>query len=145
MCTYRRPFLVWASHARFVRCLAGPGVLACTRTGAHRAPLQGLIDKVDRALTFAIEVEHGLSRADVVNYDEIRSDIVEKLEKLRDAPIRTEEPRVYHLDVAAMCVLVRVGVWVCVWVVCGVCVSWSLGLGISCPVCAGCCPSVCTP
>ena len=56
---------------------------------------QGLIDKVDRALTFAIEVEHGLTRGDITNYDELRMDIVEKLEKLRDAPIRTEEPRVY--------------------------------------------------
>ena len=61
-----------------------------------------MIDKIDRALTFAIEVEHGLLRSDVVNYDDVRGEIVEKLEKLRDAPIRTEEPRVYHLDVAAM-------------------------------------------
>ena len=43
-----------------------------------------------------------MSRGDIVNYDEVRAEIVEKLEKLRDAPIRTEEPRVYHLDVAAM-------------------------------------------
>ena len=43
---------------------------------------QGLIDKIDRALTFAIEVEHGLARSDIVNYDEIRSEIVQKLENV---------------------------------------------------------------
>jgi DNA polymerase epsilon subunit 1 len=64
--------------------------------------MQGLIDKIDRALTFSIEVEAGLQRTDVVNYDDVRADIVERLEKLRDEPIRTEEPRIYHLDVAAM-------------------------------------------
>ena len=63
---------------------------------------QGLIDKIDRALTFALEVEGGLDRADITNYDEVRAEIVSSLEKLRDAPIRRENPKVYHLDVAAM-------------------------------------------
>ena len=63
---------------------------------------QGLIDKIDRALTFAIEVEGGLSRTDVVNYDEVRAEIVTALEKLRDGPTRRENPKIYHLDVAAM-------------------------------------------
>lgn len=33
--------------------------------------LQGLIDNVDRDLTFAIEVETGVQRGDIGNYDEV--------------------------------------------------------------------------
>lgn len=33
---------------------------------------QGLIDNVDRDLTFAIEVEGGLKKDDMVNYEEVR-------------------------------------------------------------------------
>jgi len=36
------------------------------------AAYQGLIDKIDRSLTFALEVESGYQRADVVNYEEVR-------------------------------------------------------------------------
>ena len=43
-----------------------------------------LIAKVDRDLTFALEVENGKQRADVVNYDEVKNGIIETLEKLRD-------------------------------------------------------------
>lgn len=49
---------------------------------------QTLIDKIDRALTFALEVEHDVQRCDVVNYDEVKAEIVRKLEALRDTPIR---------------------------------------------------------
>ena len=61
-----------------------------------------LIAKVDRDLTFALEVESGKQRADVVNYDEVKNGIIETLEKLRDQPRRKEHPVIYHLDVAAM-------------------------------------------
>ena len=43
-----------------------------------------------------------MQRSDVVNYDEIRQAIVEKLEMLRDSPVRNEPPMIYHLDVGAM-------------------------------------------
>jgi DNA polymerase epsilon subunit 1 len=61
-----------------------------------------LIANVDRDLTFALEVENGVQRSDCENYDEVRSQIIEQLEMLRDTPNREEEPVVYHLDVAAM-------------------------------------------
>jgi DNA polymerase epsilon subunit 1 len=64
--------------------------------------LQQLVDNIDRDLNFALEIEHGIQRSDVVNYDEIRQAIVEKLEMLRDSPIRNEAPMIYHLDVGAM-------------------------------------------
>ena len=57
---------------------------------------------MDRSLAFALEVEGGVAREEVVNYDEVRSAIVERLEMLRDTPTREEEPTIYHLDVAAM-------------------------------------------
>eukprot|EP00741_Cyanophora_paradoxa_P006031 tig00000970_g5849.t1 len=60
-----------------------------------------LISKVDRDLEFALEQE-GLTRADATNYDQVRSEIVAKLEALRERPLREEEPLIYHLDVAAM-------------------------------------------
>lgn len=89
------------------------GHVECLESGVFRADLpakfqfqpsavQSLIDKIDKSLTFAIEVEGGAQRGDVENYDEVRSDIVQRLERLRDQPMRVEEPVIYHLDVAAM-------------------------------------------
>lgn len=43
-----------------------------------------------------------MERSDVTNYDEVKQQIVEKLEFLRDNPIREEYPIIYHLDVGAM-------------------------------------------
>ncbi|KAJ1920549.1 DNA polymerase epsilon catalytic subunit [Mycoemilia scoparia] len=63
---------------------------------------QTLINEVDRALKFSIEVEGKLSMDDIANYDEVRNAIVKKLEDLRDNPMRHETPLLYHLDVAAM-------------------------------------------
>ena len=51
-----------------------------------------LIANVDRDLTFALEVENGVQRSDCDNYDEVRSQIIEQLEMLRDTPNREEEP-----------------------------------------------------
>ena len=53
-------------------------------------------------MPFAIEVEGGIDRRKINNSDEIKSQIVEKLELLQDRPKRTETPYVYHIDIAAM-------------------------------------------
>jgi DNA polymerase epsilon subunit 1 len=58
------------------------GKVECLETGVYRSDIeykfelkptafQGLIDNVDRDLTFAIEVEGGLDRSKIVNYDEV--------------------------------------------------------------------------
>ena len=89
------------------------GHVECLETGVYRSDLaydfhlspetvQKLMNQIDRDLTFAIEVENGLLRSDVGNYDQVRSEILEKLELLRDNPVRKEKPFIYHLDVAAM-------------------------------------------
>ncbi|CAO3595323.1 unnamed protein product [Absidia cylindrospora] len=63
---------------------------------------QQLIDQLDEALKFTIQVEEKKKLSDVANYDEVYNDIKEQLEQLRDTPIRKEAPLIYHLDVAAM-------------------------------------------
>ncbi|KAI2497495.1 protein of unknown function (DUF1744) [Fragilaria crotonensis] len=89
------------------------GKVECLETGVYRsdveyefdlkpAAFQMLINNIDRDLTFAIEVELGGDRSKVTNYNDIRSEIVEQLEMLRDRPKRTEKPYIYHLDVGAM-------------------------------------------
>lgn len=89
------------------------GKVECLETGVYRSDIeykfdmkpegfQGLIENVDRDMTFAIEVEGGIDRRKITNYDDIKSQIVEKLELLRDRPKRMETPYVYHIDVAAM-------------------------------------------
>ncbi|KAJ2231118.1 DNA polymerase epsilon catalytic subunit [Coemansia sp. RSA 518] len=66
------------------------------------AGAQQLIDELDRALRFSIEVEGKLTMEDIENYDEVRGQIAACLEDLRDTPLRNEPPLLYHLDVAAM-------------------------------------------
>lgn len=89
------------------------GHVECLEAGVFRADIpvrfqlvpsafQQLIDKVDRDLTFALEVENGIQRSDIANYDEVKQQVVEKLEILRDCPDRMETPLIYHLDVGAM-------------------------------------------
>ncbi|KAJ2957645.1 hypothetical protein NQZ79_g6638 [Umbelopsis isabellina] len=63
---------------------------------------QELIDQLDDALKFTIQVEEKLKLDDVENYDEVRDEIKHLLEDLRDNPMRHEKPLIYHLDVAAM-------------------------------------------
>ncbi|KAK3818962.1 MAG: DNA polymerase epsilon catalytic subunit A [Benniella sp.] len=63
---------------------------------------QKLIDDLDAALKFSIEVEGKLSMDDVTNYEEVKAAITAPLMDLRDRPNRMENPNVYHLDVAAM-------------------------------------------
>ncbi|KAI7872108.1 hypothetical protein BDF14DRAFT_1992796 [Spinellus fusiger] len=63
---------------------------------------QELIDQLDDALKFTIRVEEKKNLEDITNYEEVRDEIKQKLETLRDHPIRHESPLIYHLDVAAM-------------------------------------------
>lgn len=89
------------------------GHVECLEAGVFRADipskfslvpsaLQGLINHIDRDITFALETEHGIERTDVLDYDAVKQQIVEKLELLRDSPNRIEKPLIYHLDVGAM-------------------------------------------
>ena len=64
--------------------------------------MEKLIDEIDAALTFCITEESKTSLEDVTNYDAVKADIQAALEELRDNPMRTDKPLIYHLDVAAM-------------------------------------------
>ncbi|KAM0786880.1 hypothetical protein ACM66B_002305 [Microbotryomycetes sp. NB124-2] len=64
--------------------------------------IQGLLDDLDEAIQFAIVEEGKLSLDDVENYGEVKGEIVRMLEELRDNPLRSDTPLIYHLDVAAM-------------------------------------------
>ncbi|KAJ3067846.1 DNA polymerase epsilon catalytic subunit [Podochytrium sp. JEL0797] len=66
------------------------------------AAYQQLIDEIDQALEFSITVECKLKMEDVMNYDEIREEIIANLSELRDEPNKMRLPLIYHLDVAAM-------------------------------------------
>lgn len=61
-----------------------------------------LIRDLDAALQFSITVEEKKSLEDVTNYEEVKAQIVEKLENLKKTPNRHERPSIYHLDVASM-------------------------------------------
>ncbi|XP_052253908.1 DNA polymerase epsilon catalytic subunit A-like [Dreissena polymorpha] len=63
---------------------------------------QNLIDKVERTMRFSLEVEQHIPSDTVTNFNEVCSDIVERLSMLRDCPNRLENPIIYHLDVGAM-------------------------------------------
>ncbi|KAI0300525.1 DUF1744-domain-containing protein [Multifurca ochricompacta] len=63
---------------------------------------QKLIDELDAALTFCITEEFKTPLEDVTNYDTVKAEIKAALEELRDNPLRTDRPLIYHLDVAAM-------------------------------------------
>ena len=89
------------------------GHVECLQTGIYRndlpikfrlvpEALQGLLDKLDDTLKFAIVDEAGVSLDEVTNYDEVRDAIASKLIELRDNPNRSEPPVIYHLDVGAM-------------------------------------------
>ncbi|GJM85088.1 hypothetical protein PR202_ga01509 [Eleusine coracana subsp. coracana] len=89
------------------------GHVECLETGVFRSDLptkfqldpsayEQLIGNLDRDLQYAIAVEGKLDVDSVINYDEVKDAIKEKLVSLRDNPIREERPLIYHLDVAAM-------------------------------------------
>ena len=73
------------------------GHVECLQTGIYRndlpikfrlvpEALQGLLDKLDDTLKFAIVDEGGVSLDEVTNYDEVRDAIAAKLIDLRDHP-----------------------------------------------------------
>jgi DNA polymerase epsilon subunit 1 len=66
------------------------------------AAVSQLIAELDSALKFAIVEENKVDLDDVANYDEVKQEIQEMLEKLRDHPVIQDKPLIYHLDVAAM-------------------------------------------
>lgn len=61
-----------------------------------------LLHDLDSALKFCITVEEKKSLDDVTNYEEVKSQIAERLMQLKDTPNRNECPSIYHLDVASM-------------------------------------------
>ncbi|EXJ93729.1 DNA polymerase epsilon catalytic subunit A [Capronia coronata CBS 617.96] len=61
-----------------------------------------LLRDLDAALKFCITVEEKKSLDDVMNYEEVRAQISEKLVSLKETPNRNERPLIYHLDVASM-------------------------------------------
>jgi DNA polymerase epsilon subunit 1 len=61
-----------------------------------------LVNDLDAALKFSIEVEEKKKLEDVANYDEIKAQIIDKLMQLKTTPNRNERPLIYHLDVASM-------------------------------------------
>ncbi|KAK8480739.1 hypothetical protein V6N11_073191, partial [Hibiscus sabdariffa] len=89
------------------------GHVECLESGVFRSDIptsfkldpsgyEQLINNLDRDLQYAITVEGKMDLESVLNYDEVKNGIIEKLVKLRDEPIRDECPLIYHLDVAAM-------------------------------------------
>jgi len=90
------------------------GHVECLQAGVFRSDIpcdfslnpegyQRLLDNLDEDLNYTLKYEaKGLSRDDCENYDEVRAQIAEKLEYLRDNPKVKVNPLIYHLDVAAM-------------------------------------------
>ncbi|ORX34724.1 hypothetical protein BD324DRAFT_652983 [Kockovaella imperatae] len=64
--------------------------------------IQQLIDDLDAALVFSIKEEGKIDLDQVVDYDDVKSQIQSALELMRDNPNRFDKPLIYHLDVAAM-------------------------------------------
>ena len=64
--------------------------------------MQYLIDNIDRTLQQSIEVEEKLSIDSIENLTEIKEDILQRLQHLKNVPNRLENPNIYHLDVGAM-------------------------------------------
>ncbi|KAF2429554.1 DNA polymeras-like protein epsilon [Tothia fuscella] len=64
--------------------------------------IDDLLRDLDAALKFCIEVEERKKLEDVANYAEVRAQIEARLIQLRDKPNRSENPLIYHLDVASM-------------------------------------------
>ncbi|KAG8529220.1 DNA polymerase epsilon catalytic subunit [Bacidia gigantensis] len=61
-----------------------------------------LVRDLDAALQFSIVVEEKKSLEDITNYDEVKAEIVAKLETLKRTPNRSERPLIYHLDTVAL-------------------------------------------
>ncbi|KAH3682890.1 hypothetical protein WICPIJ_006146 [Wickerhamomyces pijperi] len=61
-----------------------------------------LMSDLEAALRFSIEVEGKKKMEDVTNFQEIYDQIKDKLQHLKDNPVRKEKPLIYHVDVASM-------------------------------------------
>ncbi|CAL8111322.1 unnamed protein product [Orchesella dallaii] len=61
-----------------------------------------LISGVEKTLKHALEEEEKVPLEKVTNFSEVANEIKSKLTVLRDNPLRTEYPLIYHLDVGAM-------------------------------------------
>ncbi|XP_003226860.2 DNA polymerase epsilon catalytic subunit A [Anolis carolinensis] len=61
-----------------------------------------LLERVEKTLRHAIEVEEGIPLDQVTNFQEVCDEIKVKLRSLKDVPNRIECPLIYHLDVGAM-------------------------------------------
>jgi DNA polymerase epsilon subunit 1 len=61
-----------------------------------------LLDDLDGALKFCITVEEKKSLDEVDNYDEVKRQIEDRLLQLKTRPNMSENPLIYHLDVASM-------------------------------------------
>ena len=89
------------------------GTVECLQQGVYRSDFpvkfnlvpdgyQKLIDNTDEILKFAIEIESGAKVEEVENYEEVKADVIAKLEHLKTFKIHESEPLIYHVDVAAM-------------------------------------------
>lgn len=66
------------------------------------AAINELLGNLRKSIEFCVEVENGKKLSDIENIDEVYNDLRDKLENLRDNPTRTENPLIYHVDVASM-------------------------------------------
>ena len=89
------------------------GRVECLRTGIYRddfaekfnldvSSLHDLADDVEDIVDFFLLKEAQVSKSEVVNYAKVVDEIKTTLRDLAINPVRTEEPLIYHLDVAAM-------------------------------------------
>lgn len=61
-----------------------------------------LLEDLDAALKFSITVEEKKDLDEIVNYDEVKQQITDRLSSLKETANRSERPLIYHLDVASM-------------------------------------------
>ncbi|KAK5698402.1 DNA polymerase epsilon catalytic subunit [Elasticomyces elasticus] len=73
-----------------------------TNFAVDTTAIDELLEDLDAALKFSIEVEEKKKVEDVTNYEEVKAQIAAKLMELKTTPNRHEKPSIYHLDVASM-------------------------------------------
>ncbi|EER11149.1 dna polymerase epsilon, catalytic subunit, putative, partial [Perkinsus marinus ATCC 50983] len=61
-----------------------------------------LIESADKTCRFFVETEEKTTVDEIENFEEVVGELTEALKELRRNPHRSEEPLIYHLDVAAM-------------------------------------------
>lgn len=88
------------------------GHVECLKSGIYRNDLkyefkldsetyQELINDVDEILKYYLKTEK-IEMNDLLNYQEIKNEIIKLLKDLRYNSIRLDYPKIYHLDVGAM-------------------------------------------